>query len=423
MVSSQPGCKMRTLNDQKDEEIPKWREKLAEWRASTEYKIGCSVILGGLLSIISILLYTTLCGGSDTGLCGLVQEDPPWFLVTGLALAPATILLWFWRDKHRRDDIMNARANIENEKANIETAIANNLIADKGQVTERFSRAIEHLGVVEIEVHLGGIYALEKIAGDYPDDYMSTIIETLSAFVRVRSNKRDEEQEQRNESSQKPNVDVQAALTVLGRMGKKTDTIVDLTGANLKNVNLYEAHLERGDLRWSHLEGARLEGAHLERASFDKAHLEGACLDRAHLEQAFLFETHLEKATLIEAHLEDALFWKTHLEEAVLAKAHLEGARLDKAHLERSFLEGARYNSGTVFPEGFDPEKAVMIFVDDEEEQAFEKPGDHTDRGLQEAPGPPVVVEESEIGQPSDKPDMLPPQKKDEQSDQSEPLD
>jgi hypothetical protein len=53
----------------------------------------------------------------------------------------------------------------------------------EGQVTERFTRAIDQLGHDELDVRLGGIYALERIANDSPDD-RATIAEVLTAFVR-----------------------------------------------------------------------------------------------------------------------------------------------------------------------------------------------------------------------------------------------
>jgi hypothetical protein len=57
-------------------------------------------------------------------------------------------------------------------------------IAQQGQVTERFTRAIDQLGHGELDVRLGGIYALERIANDSPDD-RATIAEVLTAFVRL----------------------------------------------------------------------------------------------------------------------------------------------------------------------------------------------------------------------------------------------
>jgi hypothetical protein len=40
-----------------------------------------------------------------------------------------------------------------------------------GQITERFTRAIDQLGEAELDVRLGGIYALERIARDSKDDH------------------------------------------------------------------------------------------------------------------------------------------------------------------------------------------------------------------------------------------------------------
>src|SRR5215210_8302934 len=66
------------------------------------------------------------------------------------------------------------------------------------QVTERFTRAIDQLGATtddneskpKLEIRLGGIYALERIAKDSPAtrvspgrDY-STVMEVLTAYVR-----------------------------------------------------------------------------------------------------------------------------------------------------------------------------------------------------------------------------------------------
>jgi len=43
-------------------------------------------------------------------------------------------------------------------------------IVREGQITERFTRAIEHLGGDKVDIRLGGIYALERIALNSPAD-------------------------------------------------------------------------------------------------------------------------------------------------------------------------------------------------------------------------------------------------------------
>ena len=59
------------------------------------------------------------------------------------------------------------------------------------QVTERFTRAIDQLGATDdktgdprLEVRLGGIYALERIALDSPKRDYSTVMEVLTLSKR-----------------------------------------------------------------------------------------------------------------------------------------------------------------------------------------------------------------------------------------------
>jgi len=93
-----------------------------------------------------------------------------------------------------------------------------------GQVTERFTRAIELLGSSEngepnLEMRLGGIFALERIARDSPEDHW-TIMEVLTAYVRENTMPwppRDGH-EASPEYSEPPRVDVQAAMTVIERV-------------------------------------------------------------------------------------------------------------------------------------------------------------------------------------------------------------
>src|SRR5205807_469101 len=53
----------------------------------------------------------------------------------------------------------------------------------RGQLTERFSKAIEQLGSDSLAVRLGGIYALEQIAFDSAELHWP-IMEVLTAYLR-----------------------------------------------------------------------------------------------------------------------------------------------------------------------------------------------------------------------------------------------
>jgi hypothetical protein len=53
----------------------------------------------------------------------------------------------------------------------------------QGQITDRFTHAIDQLGEDKVEIQLGGIFALERIARDSPPD-RGPIVEVLTAYVR-----------------------------------------------------------------------------------------------------------------------------------------------------------------------------------------------------------------------------------------------
>jgi hypothetical protein len=146
-------------------------------------------------------------------------------------------------------------------------------VAQQGQITERFTRAIDQLGHAEMDVRLGGIYALERIANDSPAD-RATIAEVLTAFVRSHAPwppRLPGQYFAEAPIDQVPELqtrapDVQAALTVLARGLSPAEG-----GAYL-------------DLHATDLRKARLDDANLQNAGLDDTNLQGASLDRAQLQ-------------------------------------------------------------------------------------------------------------------------------------------
>jgi hypothetical protein len=59
-------------------------------------------------------------------------------------------------------------------------------VNQEGQITERFNKAVDHLGTDKLDLRLGGTYALERIAKNSSED-RDTIAKVLTAFVRQRS--------------------------------------------------------------------------------------------------------------------------------------------------------------------------------------------------------------------------------------------
>jgi uncharacterized protein YjbI with pentapeptide repeats len=266
----------------------------------------------------------------------------------------------------------------------VQAADQNTRLIEAGHMTACYTTAVAQLAAAEagqpnLEVRLGGIYALEKIARESPRDHWM-VMEVLSAYVRRHApapppspaaggNGHEPALAAAAESlpPATPGIDIQAILTVLGRRerdarrepsGRSLNlALTDLEGADfsqahLEKANLHDARLERANFTHACLDGADLRGARLERANLMEASLERAELGGAHLQRANLMEARLERAYLMKAHLEDANLMDARLEGAYLILANLEsanlqatrleGAKLMAAHLERANLLDAR---------------------------------------------------------------------------------
>jgi hypothetical protein len=210
------------------------------------------------------------------------------------------------------------------------TATKNLELAQEGQITDRFTKAIAQLGEQgsdKLAVRLGGIYALERIARESKADHWP-IMEILTASVREKAPwpPKQPKDAQPSKGDQLPlkkrpamrtalredpvatptlappqlTADIQAILTVLGR---RTQTY-----GNGESLRL---HLAKTDLRGASLWGAKLQGAR-----FQGAQLQGADLTRACLQAADLTNAQLQWTSL----------WEAQLKGAFLAGANLEGA-------------------------------------------------------------------------------------------------
>jgi uncharacterized protein YjbI with pentapeptide repeats len=218
----------------------------------------------------------------------------------------------------------------------------------EGQITERFNKAIEHLGrnkKKELDIRLGGIHALDRLGRDSKSD-RAAIIDILAAYVREYApwlTPAAHSQTSELPTLQTRAPDVQAALDALTRRALRHghEERVELEKVDLRRAYLKGAYLKGTYLKGTYLKGAHLEGAHLEGAYLEDAHLEDAHLRGAHLEGAYLRGAHLEGAHLEDSSGNGAEFWSAHLEGAHLEDAHLRGAQLGGAHLGHAQLGDA----------------------------------------------------------------------------------
>jgi len=244
---------------------------------------------------------------------------------------------------------------------NVQVAQENVRVAQEGQITERFTRAIEQLGNPQLEIRLGGIYALERIAKDSADDHW-TIMEVLTTFVREKAPRKEEKRKlEQNQSNKEKNIkksseptktpnDIQAILTVVGRR-EWTDTEknnINLSKTNLIEADLSKANLSGADLSNANLTKARLIGANLQRANLIDANLSGANLREANLTKAWLIGANLSGADFDKANLSEAVIVGTNLTKANLSDANLSGADLSEANLTKANLYGANLSEANL---------------------------------------------------------------------------
>src|SRR6266542_3345247 len=268
------------------------------------YKKVYSIALIAFLGLGAVGFFIYERSGQLRSLADVAKSWPSLLAVTGIAVI---LLLWIvpkWQvarstaltDDNRFDRENEARKTLAQILAGIFvlTGLYSSLktfdlsaktldLSREGQITDRFTKALEQLGALDgagkpkLEVRLGGIYAVERIARDSEKDHR-VIMEVLTAYVREHS-PRKEESQKLIEQKRVPGVgaDIQAILTVLGRREPKYDKgKLNLAGTDLRGADLSGAYLSGANLNGADLGGVNLSTAQ----GLVKAQIDSALLDK-----------------------------------------------------------------------------------------------------------------------------------------------
>ena len=220
-----------------------------------------------------------------------------WSVVLGIGGAIALVFLGY------RSWAMHQSAIATQRTA--EAALQQSRIAEKGQITERFTRAINQLGVGDnhdpkLEIRLGAIAALDHIARD-SEDYFWTVMDVLTAYFRVNASRF----EPQAPITQKPATEVPGLRHVSADIRALLELFIKRVPAKDHKARR-RLSLTFADLRSTILGAVDLAGMNL-----GQARLEGAYLSDAHLEGASLLVAYLERADLQHAHLEGGRSWRS----------------------------------------------------------------------------------------------------------------
>lgn len=230
---------------------------------------------------------------------------------------------------------------------NIKAAEKSVSLTAKSQVTERFSKAIGYLESENPVTRLGGIYTLEGIARESPDEWHWQIMQILTTYIRRESPWEENESEDRKPVSSAPREDIQTILRVLGRRNRESETEnqrLDLSGTDLRGYKLMSnyAHFERADFSKSYLGNANLSEGHFQEAVFNRACLTDANLVLANMQKAKFINANLENADISETDLSQANLTNANIKEALMTGTILENTLIEGASFEGAITEGLK---------------------------------------------------------------------------------
>ena len=229
--------------------------------------------------------------------------------------------------------------------------------AQQGLLNERYQRGAEMIGSDVLSVRLGGIYALQRLAAEHPEQYHIPIMKLFCTFARNPTGRDLEEQETQLAKAGLVRVapplreDVQVILTTIGdrskvglEIEKKTEKFqlelhrASLSRANLPGANLAHANLGGADLQDAYLLDAKLsrvylQGARLNRANLINANLSGAQIGSADLSGVIAQGADLSGASCVGANLSHADLQRANLSSVNIGTSDLSDAKLRDANL------------------------------------------------------------------------------------------
>jgi hypothetical protein len=233
-------------------------------------------------------------------------------------------------------------------------------IARQAHYTDLFTKAVEQLGAVRpltdfhpnvgaksksrekhepnLEVRLGAIFILDRIAQESEQHYWP-VMEVLCAYLRNKENTGEFMTLRKNQdvhdwinSVPLPRLDVQTALTVIGRRSNRRFV---RTGTHGDRFDLNDAILQRASFERCSFSGIDLSEAHLENARFSGTTLTEMVFDRAHLQHSRFFETKIRSASFQHVNLFSAQFSGAELSDVFLWDVQFVGADFDGAKLSK----------------------------------------------------------------------------------------
>lgn len=184
--------------------------------------------------------------------------------------------------------------------------------AQRVLLNERYQTGAEMLGSSSMTVRLGGIYALERLASEHPEDYHVQVVKLFCAFARNPTENNEAEFYREGSVLRADVQDVMQAIASRSAEGVAIELTEDfklyLRGANISSLQVQYANLSRAWLTNAKLSGAVLPYANLSGARLRRADLSGAKLWGANLTGTMLRDADLTGADLYGADAQSSTY-------------------------------------------------------------------------------------------------------------------
>jgi uncharacterized protein YjbI with pentapeptide repeats len=211
-----------------------------------------------------------------------------------------------------------------------------------------------------LEVRLGAIYALERIAQDSERDHWP-IMEVLSAYVRNEQNcgmptlAHPIAGKGKEAPNVRPRVDIQAALTVIGRRSpervkyeKEKGYSLDFSRASLKGVIMENGDFSDASFFACSLDFANFNRTNLDRAKFSSATLQktsffSSKLNRAEFTSSKIEHAHFDNAEIQGGYFGSSTIKNTTFNYTLLSDGDFAGANISGAHFLKANLDNVNF--------------------------------------------------------------------------------
>ncbi len=293
---------IKDWNNQRNQRLRDWKKRRVIHKKAWAFlqKLNFLKIIYGLIALaIGFALFTLFSGLLSQLLTKLFNAPNPFnlpklevvdssFALAFLGTVTGIVALFGGYLAIRRSDEDKIQNKIAQKQADT---------AEQGLITDRISKATDGLGKRDekgdmLEVRLGALYALERIAQDSLRDHIR-IMKIICAYIRVRNQLINSRAE-----ANPVGEDVRAAITIIGQRGKWTE--------NQKHLKEEKKQTYQLDLRHCNFNNADLSNVNFSDAWLSDATLEASMLSGATLKNALLICTNLTNAKLGNTDFKDA---------------------------------------------------------------------------------------------------------------------